>query len=50
LLWEIRQDYKTTLVIYDYADYLDEGKAIHEAFQESIDIEYQTLRNGEISH
>jgi type II secretory pathway component GspD/PulD (secretin) len=49
LLWEIPQDYETTFVISDYADYLDEVKNIHEVLQESIDIEYQNLRNGEIS-
>jgi type II secretory pathway component GspD/PulD (secretin) len=49
LLWGIPQDYETTFVISDYADYLDEVKNIHEVLQESIDIEYQNLRNGEIS-
>ena len=49
LLWVVPQDYEATFVISDYADYLDEVKNIHEVLQESIDIEYQNLRNGEVS-
>jgi len=49
LLWIIPQDYETTFVISDYGNYLDEVKNIHEVLQESIDIEYQNLRSGEIS-
>jgi predicted RNA-binding protein with EMAP domain len=36
-------------VISDYGDYLNEVKNIQEVLQESIDIEIQNLRNGEIS-
>jgi len=49
LLWIVPQDNETTFVISDYGDYLDGEKNIHEVLQESIDIEYQNLRSGEIS-
>jgi len=49
LLWIVPQNNETTFVISDYEDYLNEVKNIHEILQESIDIEYQNLRNGEIS-
>ena len=49
LLWIVPQNYETTFVISDYEDYLNGVKNIHEVLQESIDIEYQNLRNGEIS-
>ncbi len=49
LIWQIPQDHETTFVISDYGDYLNEVKNIHEVLQKSIDIEYQNLRNGEIS-
>ena len=49
LLWLAPQNYETTFVISDYEDYLNGVKNIHEVLQESIDIEYQNLRNGEIT-
>jgi len=49
LLWIVPQDVKTTFVVSDYENYLDGVKNIHEVLEESIDIEYQNLRNGEIS-
>jgi len=49
LLWLIPENNETTFVISDYGNYLDEVKNIHEVLQESIDIEYQNLRSGEIS-
>ena len=49
LIWQIPQDSETTFVISDYGDYLNGVKNIQEVLQESIDIEYQNLRNGEIS-
>ncbi len=49
LLWIVPQDNETTFVISNYADYLDGVKNIQEVLQESISIEYQNLRNGEIS-
>ena len=49
LIWVIPQDSETTFVISDYGNYLDGVKNIHEILQESIDIEYQNLRNGKIS-
>ena len=45
----IPQDSETTFVISNYADYLDGVKNIQEVLQESISIEYQNLRKGEIS-
>ncbi len=49
LLWIVPQDYETTFVISDYGGYIDGVKNIHEVLQESIDIEYQNLHNGNIS-
>ncbi|MFQ5782126.1 MAG: hypothetical protein ACE5GR_03605 [Nitrosopumilus sp.] len=49
LLWLIPQDNQTTLVVTDYENYLDGKKNIHEVLQESIDIEFKNLLNGEIS-
>ena len=49
LLWIVPQDNETTFVVSDYADYLDGVKNIQEVLQESMDIEYQNLRNGKIS-
>ena len=49
LIWIVPQDYETTFVISDYGNYLDGVKNIHEVLQKSLDIEYQNLRNGEIS-
>ncbi len=49
LIWQIPQDNKTTFVISDYRDYLNGVKIIQEVLQESIDIEYQNLRNGKTS-
>ena len=49
LLWVIPQDNDTTFIVTDYEEYLDGAKNIHEVLEESIDIEYQNLRNGKIS-
>ena len=49
LLWVIPQDVETTFVVSDYENYLDGVKNIHEVLQETIDLEYQNLRNGKIS-
>ncbi len=49
LFWIVPQNNETTFVISDYGGYLNGVKNIHEVLQESIDIEYQNLRNGEIS-
>jgi type II secretory pathway component GspD/PulD (secretin) len=49
LFWIVPQNNESTFVISDYEDYLNGVKNIHEVLQESIDIEYQNLRNGEIS-
>ncbi len=49
LLWIVPQNNETTFVISDYENYLNGVKNVHEVLQESINIEYQNLRNGEIS-
>ncbi|MGB0855786.1 MAG: hypothetical protein ACPGQP_01995 [Nitrosopumilus sp.] len=49
LLWIIPQENEATFVVSDYEGYLDGVKNVHEVLQESIDIEYQNLINGEIS-
>jgi len=49
LLWLVPQEDKTTFIVSDYENYLDGVKNIHEVLQESMEIEYQNLRNGEIS-
>ncbi len=46
LLWIIPQENDTTFIVTDYQGYLDGVKNIHEVLQESIDIEYQNLRDG----
>lgn len=49
LFWVIPENSETTFVVSDYAGYIDGVKNIHEVLQESVEIEYQNLRNGEIS-
>ena len=49
LLWVIPQENDTTFIVTDYEGYLDGAKNIHEVLQETIDIEYNNLREGEIS-
>ncbi|MGI9567346.1 MAG: hypothetical protein ACR2LL_10090 [Nitrosopumilus sp.] len=49
LLWVAPQENQTTFVVLDYEGYLDGVKNIHEILQESVDIEYQNMRNGKIS-
>ena len=49
LSWIVPQDNEATFVISDYENYLDGVKKIQEVLQESIDIEYQNLHNGDIS-
>ena len=48
LLWVIPQENESTFVVTDYQGYLDGVENIHEVLQESIDIEYQNLRDGKI--
>ena len=48
LLWVIPQENNTTFIVTDYEGYLDGAKNIHEVLQESIDIEYNNLREGKI--
>jgi len=49
LLWVIPQENDTTFIVTDYEKYLDGAKNIHEVLQESIDLEYQNLKDGKIS-
>ena len=49
LLWVIPQENDTTFIVTDYEGYLDGAKNIHEVLQESIDIEYRNLQEGEIT-
>ena len=49
LLWIIPQENDTTFIVTDYEGYLNGAKNIHEVLEESIDIEYQNLRNEKIS-
>jgi hypothetical protein len=49
LFWIIPQENPTMLVVSDYENYLDGVKKIHEVLQESIDIEFQNLLDGNTS-
>ena len=49
LLWIIPQENESTFIVTDYQGYLNGVENIHEVLQESIDIEYQNLREGKIS-
>ena len=49
LLWMVPEERETTFVVRDYGNYLDDVKNIHEVLQESIDIEYKNLLDGELS-
>jgi type II secretory pathway component GspD/PulD (secretin) len=49
VFWIVPQDSESTFVVSDYEGYIDGVKNIHEVLQESINIEYQNLHNGDIS-
>lgn len=49
LVWFGPVENQTTFVVSDYGNYLDGVKNIHEVLEESIELDYQSLRNGEIS-
>jgi hypothetical protein len=49
LLEDLPQNNETTFVVSNYKNYLDSTKNVQEVLHESIDIEYQNLRNGKIS-
>jgi len=49
LLWAIPENNETTFVVSDYEGYYLGIKNIQEVLQESINIEYQNLRNGDIT-
>jgi len=48
LLWVIPQENDTTFIVTDYEEYLEGVKNIHEVLQESIDLEYQNLKDGKM--
>ena len=49
LFWIIPQENEVTFVVSDYEGYLNEVKNVHEVLQESVDIEYQNMRDDKIS-
>ena len=49
VFWIVPQDSESTFVVSNYEGYIDGVKNIHEVLQESINIEYQNLHNGDIS-
>ena len=49
LFWVIPQENPSTLMVSDYANYLDGIKKIHEVLQESIETEFQNLLDGKTS-
>lgn len=49
LVWFAPVESQTTFIVSDYEGYLDGVKNIHEVLQESIELEYQDLKEGEIS-
>ena len=49
LFWIIPQENPQTLMVSDYANYLDGVKKIHEVLQESIETEFQNLLDGKTS-
>jgi len=49
LFWIIPQENPSTLMVSDYANYLDGVKKIHEVLQESIEAEFQDLLNEKTS-
>ena len=49
LFWIIPQENPSSLMVSDYANYLDGVKKIHEVLQESIETEFQNLLDGKTS-
>lgn len=49
LVWTVPQENETTFIVTDYQNYLDGAKGIHEILQESTEIEYQRLLDGDIT-
>lgn len=49
LVWFAPVENQTTFVVSDYGSYLDGVKNIHEVLEESVELDYQGLRDGEIS-
>ncbi|QDI89268.1 hypothetical protein Nisw_06900 [Candidatus Nitrosopumilus sp. SW] len=48
-VWTVPQQNETTFIVTDYENYLDGAKGIHEILQESTEIDYQKLVNGEMT-
>ena len=49
VFWTIPQENESTFVVTDYENYLDGVKNIHEILQESINTEFQNLRDEKIT-
>lgn len=49
LLWMVPENNETTFIVSDYGNYLEGEKNIYEVLQESINFEFQSLQNGELT-
>lgn len=49
VFWTIPQENESTFIVTNYENYLDGIKSIHEILQESINIEFQNLRDEKIT-
>ena len=49
MFWTIPQENESTFIVTNYENYLDGIKSIHEILQESINIEFQNLRDEKIT-
>ena len=49
VFWTIPQENESTFIVTNYENYLDGIKNIHEILQESINIEFQNLRDEKIT-
>ena len=49
MFWTIPQENESTFIVTNYENYLDGIKNIHEILQESINIEFQNLRDEKIT-
>ena len=49
VFWTIPEENESTFVVSDYKNYLDGTKKIHEILEESIEVEFQNLIEGDIT-
>lgn len=49
IFWTIPEENESTFVVSDYKNYLDGTKKIHEILEESINVEFQNLIEGDIT-